>query len=147
MSSSRNTWLLLSGIESVLPDADIRNAEPVVGVTGVASMCSAPVDAAEWGVRSAATASADAESRSAAAFGRAEPPSSNAEPCSAVFGRGEPSTTVGSASSELMRSMTILTPVELTGLACGVGRGDASVWTGFSGERRRRGGLRDAVVS
>jgi len=34
---------------------------------------------------------------------------------------------IGSASSELMRSMTMRTPVELTGLACGVGRGDASV--------------------
>jgi len=66
---------------------------------------------------------------------------------------GPPSTTVGSVSSELVRSMTIVTPVELIGLISMPGRGEVSVLPvvpgGWGGERRRLGGLcgRSSVTS
>ena len=116
----------------------MRNAELLLfGVTDVGdwnvSVRAEPAET-EWGMRSATAASVAAESWS----------SSGRRGCGLASAGtdDELRTTVGSVSSEPVRSMTIFTPVELIGLDLGVSRGEVRVLPvphGLVGDRRRRG--------
>lgn len=115
ISSSRNSWLLLFGVTDVGDWHDSVRLEPAE---------------TECDMRSAAAASTAAESWS------------RDEWLDSADGTMELSTTVGSVSSDPVRSMTIFTPVELIGLDSGLSRGEARVLVappGLGGDLTRRG--------